>query len=498
VAFLSQVEFASGSARGAHLRPVRKSFLSRVRRLLRRSAGSLRPIWEFARWRMIAPASTSLYHSGVTRLSRWRFINARDARAPWAGALPRRIVYYLRVFPQETFIQRELAALIRRGIPVQLVVHDTRADDLLGSEAAALMKRTSCLHRNGKIELVRSALLLCRRKPFAFGKLFLYVLSCRYDRRKSLGRDMKVFARAVRLAAAVARNGADHLHSPWASMDAFVALIAARLLGIPYTVHARAYDIHRYSSATGLPAKLAGAAFVITNSRYNESKLRSLVPPEDRRKIHTIYNGIDLSRFRPAQNRPRNASVIHILSVANIVEPKGLEYLLMACASLRDRDITVRCDIIGGKSAGELNYFIELRKLHRRLALEQQVVFLGHRPLEYVLEKYNQADVFVLPAVVAKHGGRDITPNVLIEAMAMQVPVVSTTSGAIQEIVEDGVSGILVSPRDPEALAQAIIRLRMNPALAAILITNARKRVEERFDIEKNSAKFAALFRGEI
>ena len=496
--FVSQVELASGNASRAHLRPLRKPFRSRVRKALWRCTGRLQPIWVFARWRIIAPASTSLYQSAISHLSRCRFVNARDARAPWAGTLPRRIVYYLRVFPQETFIQRELAALIRRGTPVQLVVHDTRSDDLLDPEATALMKRTSCLHRNGKIELVRSALRLCRRRPFAFGKLFLYVLSCRYDSRKSLGHDVQVFARAVRLATAVAANGADHLHSPWASMDAFVALIAARLLGIPYTVHARAYDIHRYSSATGLPVKLAGAALVITNSRYNETKLRSLVPPEDRRKIHTIYNGIELNRFRRAQNRARSTSVINILSVANIVEPKGLEYLLMACACLRDRHIAFRCDIIGGKSAGELNYFIELRKLHRRLALEQHVVFFGRRPLEYVLEKYSQADVFVLPAVTAKHGGRDITPNVLIEAMAMQVPVVSTTSGAIQEIVEDGVSGILVSPRDPEALAQAIIRLRMNPALAAILIANARKRVEERFDIEKNSAKFAALFRGEI
>jgi len=100
----------------------------------------------------------------------------------------------------------------------------------------------------------------------------------------------------------------------------------------------------------------------------------------------------------------------------------------------------------------------------------------------------------VLPAVTASHGGRDITPNVLIEAMAMKLPVVSTFSGAIPEIVDDGLSGLLVHPRDEEALAEAILRLIENPAWAEMLGSNARKKVEERFDIQKNIAQFVSLF----
>ena len=168
----------------------------------------------------------------------------------------------------------------------------------------------------------------------------------------------------------------------------------------------------------------------------------------------------------------------------------------MSCKILKERAIHGHC-----KSCGvvrkRINY-LKLKKLHKALALEKEIIFRGRQPFVYVLEKYREADIFVLPAVVAKHGGRDITPNVLIEAMAMKLPVVSTTSGAIPEIVEDGVKRYSVSPRDEQALVQAIIRLLTNPTLAEELGTNARKKVEERFNINKNISQFVTLFRDGI
>jgi colanic acid/amylovoran biosynthesis glycosyltransferase len=112
-----------------------------------------------------------------------------------------------------------------------------------------------------------------------------------------------------------------------------------------------------------------------------------------------------------------------------------------------------------------------------------------------VLQKYGEADIFVLPSVVAPNGSGDVTPNALIEAMAMQLPVISTRSRGIPEIVEDGVSGILVPARNERALAEAIIRLADDKELRSRLGKNARKRVEERFDIHRNMRGLAALFR---
>jgi glycosyltransferase involved in cell wall biosynthesis len=154
----------------------------------------------------------------------------------------------------------------------------------------------------------------------------------------------------------------------------------------------------------------------------------------------------------------------------------------------------VECAIVGGRVANEVNYYIKLRKLQRALGLESAVRFLGAQPFDRVLQHYAEADVFVLPAVTASDGRRDVTPNVLIEAMAMQLAVVSTTSGAIPEIIEDGVSGILVPPGDVAALAAAMARLADDVRLRAELGKNARKRVEQRFDVKRNIGKYVALF----
>ncbi len=475
---------------------MRRACFSRLRRLIARWATPLRSANEFTRWRIVAPASCTAYRLTVSHLSRYRFA-ALGREASWPAGRAKQIVYYIQSFPtlNETFIQREIAALGRAGMPVQVIAHKGKDAKLLGPDALTLQARTIYLQPIRRAELVRRALALFRQRPVIFVSLLLYVLGSRYDIRKSPALDCEVFAYAIHLASVLRTFGASNVHAPWASIDAFIALCAARLLNIPYTVQARAYDIHRHTSAAGLALKLAGAAFVITNSKYNESRLRPLLAPGTQSKIRVIYNGLPLDRFHAARNRTPDSHTIRILLVASFVEPKGMEYLLMACKILRDRGYPVRCEIVGGKNAGEMNYYIAVRKLHKRLGLEKEVLFSGRQPFACVFEKYRQADVFVFPAVTAQHGGRDITPNVILEAMAMELPVVSTNSGAIPEIIEDGVSGILVPPRDEQALADAIIRLRTDPALAGALAANARRRIEERFDIDKNIVRFVALFR---
>jgi glycosyltransferase involved in cell wall biosynthesis len=112
------------------------------------------------------------------------------------------------------------------------------------------------------------------------------------------------------------------------------------------------------------------------------------------------------------------------------------------------------------------------------------------------MKHYDSADIFVLPCVVAKNGGRDISPNALLEAMAMALPVVSTTISAIPEIVEDGVSGVLVPPHDAAALAAAIKRLSDDPCLRRRLGQHARAKVKRQFHITKNMAKLGRLYGG--
>jgi glycosyltransferase involved in cell wall biosynthesis len=174
-------------------------------------------------------------------------------------------------------------------------------------------------------------------------------------------------------------------------------------------------------------------------------------------------------------------------------------YLLQACRNLREKGYQFKCEIIGGPEEPlYTNYFIELKKLHRRLDLSDCVLFLGARRFNEVLEKHREADIFVLPSVIAQDGSRDITPNSLIEAMAMKLPVISTTVTGIPEIVEDGVSGVLVPPNDENALTEALIRLIEDPDRRKELGENARKRVEEKFDVNKNISRYIDLFAGKL
>jgi glycosyltransferase involved in cell wall biosynthesis len=271
-------------------------------------------------------------------------------------------------------------------------------------------------------------------------------------------------------------------------------MLAARLVGIRYTLQARASDIHRETAVFGRRERLARAAFVITNTRYNEAILRSLLPSVGAPPVRVIRNGIELSRFDPPLGRPETQAGRRILTVGRLSEPKGLEYLLRSCRILRDGGDAVVCEIVGGRVAYEVDYYLMLKKLRRALELDSIVQLIGAESFDAVQRRYADADVFVLPAVQAADGRREITPNVLIEAMAMRLPVISTTVGGIPEIVEDGVSGILVPPRDEQALAAAIRRVLGDAALRERLAANGRRRVQELFDIGKNIKAYVEVF----
>jgi glycosyltransferase involved in cell wall biosynthesis len=202
-----------------------------------------------------------------------------------------------------------------------------------------------------------------------------------------------------------------------------------------------------------------------------------------------------LERFQPSIQQPEHHDVFRFLCVARLIEQKGLLCLLKACRLLKDRALRFQCEIIGGPEEDlYMNYFLDLRKLYRKLDLADCVTFTGKLPFEKVLERYRNSHIFVLPSVIGKDGSRDITPNSLIEAMAMKVPVISTTVTAIPEIVENGISGLLVPPSDENALADAMILLMKNRELRNQLAENARKKVEKQFNININVQHYIELF----
>jgi glycosyltransferase involved in cell wall biosynthesis len=274
------------------------------------------------------------------------------------------------------------------------------------------------------------------------------------------------------------------IHAHFADRAATIALVASRLVDTPYSlsIHAAA-DI--FVKPVLLREKLLAARRVVTCTEHNRRHLSSLTgTPID--AISTVLHGLDLTEYPPSAGTVK-ADPPLILSVAQLTERKGLATLVLACRELVARGYRFRCEIVGrGRQEAELAALI------RRHSLEDRVVLCGPLPHEQVVERYRRATAFALPCRTGPDGDVDGIPNVIAEAMASGVPVVSTDLPAIRELVTDGVDGLLVEADDPAALAERIGDLLDRPALRAELASRGRQTVEEIFDAEANVRRFAA------
>jgi len=420
--------------------------------------------------------------------------HASSSPADRPGRRAKTVGYYLGVFPclSETFIQREVDALYRAGLGLRVFAHEALDADLLEPMGQELIRTTLYLPLEAKV--TGQLLGRCWRHPVRTLRMLRrfwtqrrVIFSPQQSKRVQL-------ARVLSLAAAAEREGVTHLHSPWAFADASVTLLAAQLLGVSYSVQPRASDLHARTQRRGLCERLAEADFLVTNSDYNVRAIERLLPAGQRPPVRRVYEGLSVKALRPVPPREGPLGVARLLCVARLTEPKGITDLLLCLDQLKREGRLFTCDIIGAAADDEPAYCEQVRRMHRDLALEAHVRFLGAQPFDTVLDRLRWADLFVLPAREAADGRRDVTPNSLIEALAMGVPAVSTHSGAIAEIIESEQSGLLVPPNDPTAFAAAIKRVLDEDAFRARLAVHGRRVAEERFDIDRNIQTYLRLF----
>ena len=281
-----------------------------------------------------------------------------------------------------------------------------------------------------------------------------------------------------------------HFHAHFAHSPASVAMFASQLSGIPFGFTAHAKDIYT-SDPRQLSEKIDSARFVVTCTEYNRNHLTS-ISGQSATPIRRIYHGTDLSLFSEKKlHEP--APPYHILTVARLTAKKGLPTVFRALKHLCDRGIQLQYTLIGdGDQRKHILSLIKKRKLGH------VTHWLGTQPHEVVIEHYRQADLFVLGCEVAPNGDRDGIPNVLLESMAMGVPVVATRVSAIPELVEDGKNGLLVPPGSPHQMAEAIQRLLTEQKLRRSIIKAGRRRVLQNFDSSVLIRDLAALYRHEI
>lgn len=402
------------------------------------------------------------------------------------GRSTKRIAYFINLFPNfiETMIYREVGALTTLGETIFPFSIRRPATSDVPTEAKRFIKDTYYILPITPLRLISTHLRALFRYPLRYCLTLLEILTGTHTKCSDRLRSLCHFVEAVTVLPVIERLQIEHIHAHWAVGSATCAMVISRFLHLPFTFTAHAYDIWR--DRILLPEKLRAAQLIMTCTDYNRRHLAETYGIEIE-KFRVVYHGVDLALFQP-RGQESNAEPI-ILSVGRLVEQKGFDRLLRACAHLAQKGYQFQCQIIGD---GPLCH--DLKQLAQDLGLNGRVKFHGRIFQEQLVDYYSAADVFVLPCIPASDQDRDGIPNTLIEAMAMQVPVVSTCFSGIPELVVDGSTGLLVEPDDVLALAEAMAKLLEDPDCRRRMGQDGRQRVLQHFTVQGSASKLQGIF----
>jgi colanic acid/amylovoran biosynthesis glycosyltransferase len=427
------------------------------------------------------------------------------------GAPPLRVAYIMSRFPKltETFVLHEMLAVERRGVAVELFPLLREPAPTMHAEATALVGRARYLPFLSR-PILRTNLRMLQRRPRAYLGALATLIRATLGSANYLGGGLGIFPKTVHAAALMERLGVEHVHAHFANHPTAAAFIVHRLTGIPYSFTAHGSDLHVDHHM--LREKTTEAAFVAAISEDNRREILDVAGPGAADRVVVIHCGVDAEVFHPPGPTPatgngpapatddpaagsgttsvsRPPRPLRITAIGTLHEVKGQAYLVDACRLLLGRGVRVECRLVG---EGEDHAMLERRI--SSAGLDDVVHLLGRRTQDEVAALLADTDVLVAPSVPTRGGKREGIPVVLMEAMASEVCVVASRLSGIPELVEDGVCGLLAPPRDAKALADALERLAVDPALRARLAAAGRDKVVREFDVDRNAAILVARF----
>ncbi len=384
--------------------------------------------------------------------------------------------------PGEAFIIPEIQELKRQGHEVLLVPMYPRGA-VFHEEAKTLR---ACTHTEPLLswEIMRAALRILALAPLK--ALSVLALLWRSGSLRILAKNLVVYPKGLWLASMAREWQAEHIHAHWATTTATMALVAGELAGVPWSFTAHRWDIAE-NNLIALKARRAAFARAIDRPGAQELAALANLPNWE---PYVIHMGVALPPTTGRGRASAASDAFRAVMAANFVEKKGHVYLVEAVRLLRGRGVRVRVDLAGD---GPLRAAIE-RKV-RDYGLEEEVKFLGPVPHERLMAQLQAGawDLMVLPSIEAQAGVREGIPVSLMEAMSCGIPVISTNTGGIPELLGEG-AGVLVPPKDPPALAEAIDRLSRGPALRQQVAEAGRQRVHQSFNLGEVVAELALRF----
>lgn len=399
-----------------------------------------------------------------------------------------RVAYLVSRFPHvtETFIVRELESVDRDPeIEIELLSLFPTVDPTMHPIHERWVAR---LRRPTTGESLRAVGWWLLRRPLRFAAAVATVVIGSVRKPDILGRSLVTIPIAAAHARRLQADPVDHIHAHYATYPALAAWICHRLTGVSYSFTVHAHDIFVHQEM--LARKVADASFVVAISEYNR---RFLTPygGGSTTPVEIVHCGIDPAAF---EFRPRVAPAsgpVRAACVASLQEYKGHEVLLRALAEGGGDLGRIDLDLVGD---GVLRPSLE--QLARDLGISERVRFHGSLTEPEVRAVLAEADIFVLPSIVARDGQMEGLPVALMEALASGLFAVSTRLSGIPELVRDGETGALAEPGDVASLAGALER-----AIQDASETRARagrELVEREFDISASGIRMAELLKDSV
>ena len=311
----------------------------------------------------------------------------------------------------------------------------------------------------------------------------------RYSRAGVLLKNLAVIPKGVYLARLLSEMEVKHIHAHWASTPSTCAYIASRLSGILWSFTAHRWDIAENNM---LKMKVQSASFVRAISEEGRQEMLKIVGKNWAEKVIVIHMGVSLSRVL-AQRERKARHIPTIVCIANLVEIKGHKYLIEACRILKDKGLRFRCLLVGDGLERQA-IAEQIRTLHIKNQIEMRGA-LTHGEVQQLLQE--EADIVVLPSIVTDKGEKEGIPVALMEAMSYAVPVVSTTTGGIPELLSNG-AGIMVEEKASEELAKALEQLIQDEDHARKIGQRGYCKVAEEFNLKKNVKRLLEIMKGTV
>lgn len=398
----------------------------------------------------------------------------------------KKILYLCSEYPalSHTFIDKEIDALENKKFKIYTAsINYPKNTDKFSKDYKERLEKTYYIKREKKINIVKILLVYMLSKPLVFMKAFLRAYNLSYKKGvKNFKKFIGYFVESTLLHNYMVKNKIEHVHIHFANPASTVALIAKTFGNIEYSISVHGPDEFYNTNENLISEKVEEAKFIRTISHFCTSQLMRESRPENWSKFNIVRCGIDLKQFREKEKKEEE-KIINIVCVGRLTPSKGQNILVDAIENISKVNKNFKLTLIGG---GEDYEYIKEKIKSKNLS--SFIDLRGPVAHEVVRDSLGNADIFVLPSFA------EGIPVALMEAMAMKIPVISTKINGIPELIEHGKNGFLVEASNEESLRKILIDLLNRKIDLDEIKKNARKRIEENYNIEKNILGMCELF----